>query len=179
MLLEHQGFYTCSASAGVHEQITINDTVTCTGTFTVTGHSPSLDRVWVASNGGTAKTISAAAVSLANVDFQDITAAGAATPWTGSSIGDCGGNTNITPTTPVTRYGVAAGGWSTTATWSDSSGGSPGSSVPLPQDDVYLNASSGSGTYSIDARRMCADMDCSGFTGTLAVGSSFPQYMVL
>lgn len=155
---------------------------TVTGTFTVTGNSAT-NRVLVQSDTlGTARTITAAAVSLTNVDFMDTTGAGAAT-WSGTSIGDCLGNSGITFTTNsgtardgggagVKRYAVAAGNWSSTATWSETSGGSGGASVPLPQDDVYLNASSAAGTYTQDMLRCGRNIDCTGFTRTLSWGVS-------
>jgi len=141
--------------------------VICTGTFTVTGNS-AVNRMLVYSNAlGTARTITAGAVSLTNVDFRDITAAGAAAPFTGTSIGNALGNNNITFTTPVTRYGVVAGNWSSTAVWSTSSGGAGGASVPLCHDTVILDANSAAGSYSMDMPRSCADLTCTGFTRTL------------
>ena len=140
---------------------------TITFTFTVTGNSATNRVLVYGSTLGTARTITAAAVSLTNVDFQDITGAGAAS-WTGTSLGDCGGNTGITFTASVTRYGVVAGNWSSTATWSATSGGAGGASVPLPQDDVILDASSAAGTYTVDMPRACRNLTCTGFTRTLS-----------
>lgn len=127
---------------------------TITGTFTVTGNNANTQRILVRSNvRGIATTITAAAVSLTNVDFEDITAAGAAAPFTGTSIGNCGGNTSITATTATTRYWVGGtGNWNATTEWATISGGASGASVPLPQDDVVFDANSfsaGSLTVSI------------------------------
>jgi hypothetical protein len=144
-------------------------TTTVTGTLTITGNSVT-NRILVSSaTNGTAATLTAAAVSLSNVDFMDITGAGAAT-WSGSSLGNCLGNSNITFTTAVTRYGVVAGNWSSTATWSATSGGSGGQTVPLPQDTVNLDANSAAGTYTVDMPRMGANLTCTGFTRTLSWG---------
>jgi hypothetical protein len=122
----------------------IGTPITVSGTFTATGNSLTNRLHVLSATVGTTKTITAAAVSLTNVDFQDITAAGAAISWTGTSLGDCLGNTNIIFTTPVTRYWVGGGGsWDSTTKWSASSGGASGASVPLPQDDVFLDANSG------------------------------------
>jgi hypothetical protein len=96
---------------------------------------------------------------------------------TGTRLGDCLGNSGIEFTTAsgtprdgggagVKRYAVAAGNWSSTATWSESDGGAPGASVPLPQDDVYLTASSGAGTYTVNMPRACRNLDMTGFTGS-------------
>jgi hypothetical protein len=116
---------------------------------------------------GTARTITAAAVTLVNCDFQDITGAGAGS-WSGTSVGNALGNSGITFTTPVTRYGVVAGNFSSTATWSTSTGGAGGASVPLCHDTVVLDASSAAGTYTNDMPRACADLTCTGFTRTLS-----------
>ena len=146
---------------------------TVAGTFTATGNSATNRLLVYFETLGTARTITAAAVSLTNVDFRDITAAGAAIPWTGTSLGDALGNTNITFDAPTTRYGVGTGtvSWSSTAMWSASSGGASGASVPLCQDTVILNASSTSGTISCDMPRYCADLIMTGFVGTLATGT--------
>ncbi len=127
-----------------------------TGTLTITGNS-AVNRVLVTSlTIGTACNVTAAAVSLANVDFRDINAIGAAIPFTGTSLGDCLGNTNITFDTPTTRYWVGGGGeWSSTNRWSTTSGGSSGASVPLPQDDVIIDDNSGSGfTFTMGMPRI-------------------------
>lgn len=83
------------------------------------------------------------APTLTNIDFQGITASGS-TPWTGTSLGDNGGNTNITFTSPVTRYLIAgalirsfAGNF-----WATSSGGSVGASMPLGQDTIIMDSNS-------------------------------------
>ncbi len=145
---------------------------TITGTLTLTGNSTT-NRLTVKSGTvGTAITVNAAAVSLTNVDFADITAAGAAIPFSGTSLGDSLGNSNITFTTPVTRYAVTAGNWSSTGTWSASSGGASGASVPLCHDTVFLDANTGAGTYTADMSFMGKDVTCTGFTGTLALSGN-------
>ncbi len=144
-----------------------------TGTLNLSGNSTTNRLNVLTYNGpnatpGTQQTITAAAVSVINVDFMDIAGAGVAAPFTGSSIGDCQGNSNITFTTPVTRYAVVAGNWSSTATWSTSSGGSGGASVPLPQDTVNFDTNSAAGTYTADMLRISKDLACTGFTGTMS-----------
>jgi hypothetical protein len=145
-------------------------TVTVTGTLTITGNSVTNRPLVQASLQNSAATINATAVSLSNADFQDIVMSG--TAGTGTSLGDCQGNTGFTFTTATTRYGVAAGNWSSTATWSTSSSGSGGASVPLPQDDVYLTSSSGAGTYTVDMPRAGKNLVCTGFTRSLVNASS-------
>lgn len=150
-------------------------TLTCSMAFAVSPNSTT-NRVLVQSElVGTARIITAPSVTITNTDFMDITGAGAGS-WTGTSVGDCQGNSGITFTTPVTRYAVAAGNWSSTSMWSASSGGSSGASVPLPQDNVYLNASSGAGTYALDMPRVCKNLTCTGFTRTLSFNIGISIY---
>ena len=136
------------------------------GTLTITGNS-AINRVLVQSSVvGTPRTITAAAVSLTNVDFMDIAGAGAAT-WSGTSIGDAQGNSGITFTTPTTRYWVATSGgsWSATTSWSASSGGASGASVPLCHDAVVIDANSitSSGrTITVDMPRLGKDISFAG-----------------
>ena len=152
--------------------LTLFGDITTTGAFTINGNSVT-NRVLVNTNTiGTTRTVTASTVSLSNVDFMDITSAGAASPFTGTSLGNALGNSGITFTTPVTRYGVVAGNWSNTATWSSTSGGGGGSSVPLCHDTVILDASSAAGTYTADMPRMGASVTCTGFTRTLSCTST-------
>jgi len=137
--------YTQGASY-VDGYFTFFNNQTVTGTFTVTGPSV-IDRILVNSDTwGTPRTITAATVSVANTDFEDITGVGAGN-WdlhaeTGGS-GDAGGNSGITFTTPVTRYWVGNGGsWSSTSQWSALPGGASGVTAPLAQDTVIFDASS-------------------------------------
>jgi hypothetical protein len=151
---------TFQGSASKLRFFSINNNFTVSNTLTITGDSVT-NRALVKSNTlGTARTITANAVSLTNVDFQDITGAGSAT-WSGTSIGNALGNSGITFTTSVTRYWVATSGgnWSATSSWSDSSGGSSGSSVPLCHDTVVFDAnsiSSASQTITADMPRVPA-----------------------
>ena len=152
--------------------LTLFGNITTTGAFTINGNSVT-NRVLVNTNTiATTRTVTASTVSLSNVDFMDITSAGAASPFTGTSLGNALGNSGITFTTPVTRYGVVAGNWSNTATWSSTSGGGGGSSVPLCHDTVILDASSAAGTYTADMPRMGASVTCTGFTRTLSCTST-------
>lgn len=161
--------FTRTGTAVKTDELQIGTPLTATN-FTVTGNS-AINRVQVTSHAiGTSKTITAANTTLSDVDFMDITGAGAAS-WSGTSVGDCQGNSGITFTTPVNRYAVTAGNWSSTGMWSTASGGSSGASVPLPQDSVYFNASSGAGTYAADMPRLGKNIDCTGFSRTLSFSS--------
>ena len=156
---------------GSQDRLLLASTNTINGTLNITGITQG-QPVFVASNNyGTTRTISAAAVSLTNVMFRAITASGTASPFTGTSIGNALGNTNITATSPVTRYWVGNGGtWSSTTHWSTSSGGSSGATVPLAQDTVIFDSnsiSSGSQTIIHDGQTL-------GLTCTFATVTNNP-----
>lgn len=124
--------------------IYVTDNQTVTGTLTMTGQS-AIKRVMFESINPPSNpcVLTAAAVSLTYVDFHNISGAGAAAPFTGTSLGNRANNSGITFTTPVTRYWVGNGGnWNSTTHWSASSGGASGASVPLPQDTVIFDANS-------------------------------------
>lgn len=151
------------------------------GTFSVTGNSD-VNRILIQSSvAGTARTITAAAVSLTNVDFIDITGAGAAT-WSGTLLGDALGNSGITFATPATQYWktttTGTKTWSTAANWFLATNGAGGAGrVPLPQDDVVFDASSigaASTTISMDMPRSGKSITFAGVTNTptLSIGST-------
>ena len=110
-----------------------------TGTFTTNGANATR-RVQVASTAvGVQRTITATALNLSYVDFQDII--GAVATWTGTSLGDLGNNTNITFTAPKTVYwNLLAGGiWQSSTAWATSSGGTPAlANFPIPQDTAII-----------------------------------------
>lgn len=143
--------------AGIEGNQTIN------GTFTATGESDN-QRVLIYAYKNAPITITAAAVSLSYVTFQDVTGAGAAASFTGTRLEDFGGNSGITfPST--TRYWVGNGGnWNSTARWAASSGGTSGETVPLAQDDVIFDANSitsGGQTITYQMRTLGHDVDFS------------------
>lgn len=152
---------TITGTAAKTGSIRISGDITVSNTFTVNGNSL-INRLLVNSlTAGTPITITAAVVSMSNVDFMDVTGAGAGT-WTGTSIGNALGNSGITFTTPVTRYWVGnTNSWSSTSAWSASSGGASGASVPLCHDTVIfdVNSCTSSGrTITIDMPRVGADV---------------------
>jgi len=134
---------TVTGAAVTYSTFYFYENVTINGTFTATGNSATNRLFIYSSTLGTRRTITANAVSLSNVDFQDIGGAGTAT-WAGTSIGNALGNNGITFTPAVTRYWVATSGgsWSSTSSWSASSGGASGDSVPLVHDTVVFDANS-------------------------------------
>jgi hypothetical protein len=116
---------------------------TVTGTLTLAGQL-SVRRYFIQSGAapGTAHTLTVGTVaSLVDVDFRDITVAGASSPWSGTRLGDCGGNTNITFPSPKTVYwnGTTGGAW-TGNFWAASSGGAvDASNFPLAQDTAIID----------------------------------------
>lgn len=120
------------------DNVMTTGTWTVTGLFTATGFAQNNRVSFI--NGP--RTITAAAVSLANAEFRQITGAGAAT-WTGTMLGDNGGNSGITFTTPTTVHWVGnSGNWSDGSHYSLTSGGAATGNVPLPQDTVLFDAGS-------------------------------------
>ncbi len=67
------------------------------------------------------------------------------------------------------RYWVTGGtgNWNSTTNWSDTSGGASGQSVPAASDNCIFDASSGSGTSTINATSNCLNLNLTSFTGTL------------
>ena len=118
---------------------------------------------------GTNYTITANTVSLTDVDFRDITGAGTAT-WTGTRIGDCGGNSGITFDTPKTVYwNLAAGGNLSATAWASTGGGTPSlTNFPLPQDTaIFQSTGLNSGaTITINAPYQLGTINMSARTST-------------
>lgn len=142
-------------------------TTTVTGTLTLAGIS-TINRILVSSDVvGAVATLSAATVTTSYSDFQDITAAGAAS-WNLSAItgnsGDTGGNTGITFTSPANQHwlNASSSSWSTVGNWT--------SRIPLPQDDVFMDKAFGtSQTVTADMPRLGKSIDWTGATYTTAL----------
>lgn len=156
-------------------EVTVGSALTVTGKATFTGNSLTNRLLVSSTTPGTIVAVTAAEVSLANVDFMDVKGEGAG-KWEGTSVGNALGNEGITFTTPVTRYAKAAGSFSSTAVWAATSGGAAGASVPLCHDTVKMDATAGAGTYTCDMPRACADLDCTGFTRTLTFNTTVSIY---
>ncbi len=165
---------TINGSAAKTGVVNLYNNQVVTGTLTIAGNSAS-NRLLVQSDTlSTARTLTAAAVSLINVDFMDITGAGAASPFTGTSLGDALGNSGITFTSPATQYwNTATSGtktWSTAGNWFLATNGGGGAGrVPLPQDSVVFDASSigaASTTITADMPRLGTNINFTGVTNT-------------
>ncbi len=134
--------------------------IVVTGTFTVTGFSTT-QRVMVQSSVDlqTATITAGASSTNANVDFQDIAGTGAAVPFTGTSMGDCQGNSGITfdASVPQSWTSNVSGNASDVTKWT--------SRVPLPQDDVTIAVLGAGKTITVDIPRLGRNIDCTGSTG--------------
>jgi hypothetical protein len=76
----------------------------------------------------------------------------------------------------ASRYWVGGTNtWNSTAgtKWATTSGGAGGASAPTSADDVFFDASSGSGTVTIAIGAACRNLDTTGFTGTIAGTAAF------
>ena len=139
---------TATTSAVYTIQINANQTIT---TLNISSSSVSARHFIQSDALAVARTLTVTTRNVSNVDFRDITFAG--TALTGTSIGDCGGNSNITFTAAKTVYWNLAGAqnWSATA-WATSSGGSPAiGNFPLAQDTAVIdNTGSVTGTITFD-----------------------------
>lgn len=133
--------FTTKSAAGV-SNVVLYGNQTVTGTLTISGQS-SVNRYFVRSDTiGTPRTLTVGTVAaLTDVDFRDIAVAGASSPWSGTRLGNCGGNTNITFPAAKTVYwnGTTGGVWSGNF-WATSSGGAVSTAnFPLAQDTAIIN----------------------------------------
>jgi hypothetical protein len=133
-------------SAGI-ANIALSADQTINGTLTLSAGTNATMRTFVRSNLiGTTRTLTCAAVAaLTDIDFRDITIAGAAAPVSGTRLGDCKGNTDITFVAGANKYWNLSGAshnWSSTA-WATSSGGAVSNdNFPLAQDTCIFEAGS-------------------------------------
>lgn len=148
--------------------ITLAANQTITGTLTLGNSNTAVKRIFVASSViGTSRTLTVGTLAtLTDVDFRDITAAGASasTPWSGTRLGNCGGNSNITFDASKTVYWNLSGAqnWSATG-WATSSGGTPAvNNFPLAQDTaVFDNTGSVTGAITISGPYNIGTIDMS------------------
>jgi hypothetical protein len=176
--------FTGITSAGLKNiSLTANQTVTGTLTFSA-GTDATMRHFCRSDTIGTTRTITAAAVSMTDVDFRDVTIAGAAAPASGTRIGDCKGNSGITFDAPKTVYVRSTGSnnWSVSTGWSATEGGTADvTQFPLAQDTVIFPAttypSSGS-TITINAAYNIGTIDMSLRTGnTVTLTVNFNNFI--
>jgi hypothetical protein len=152
---------------------------TVTGTLTASS-ATNIRRINIHSDvSGTQRTFNLAAASCANVDFRNIAVTGSIGTLTGTSIGDCNGNSGITFDAPKTVYWNLAGSqtWASIG-WATSSGGTPNSAnFPLAQDTCIINNAGSLGTISTVTYNI-GTIDMSGRTtaGTLNVSNNIFVY---
>lgn len=156
---------------------------TINGTLTLSAGTDATMRTFVRSDiTGTTRTLTCAAVaSLTDIDFRDITIAGAAAPVSGTRLGDCKGNSGITFGAPKTVYwNLATGGnWSGTG-WATTGGGTPAvSNFPLAQDTAIFQSTglNSAATVTVNASYNIGTIDMSARTSntmTLATTTSSP-----
>jgi hypothetical protein len=167
-------------------QLSISANQTINGTLTVSAGTAAAYRIMVRSDTiGTTRTLTCAAVSLTDVDFRDITIAGAASPASGTRLGDAKGNSGITFPAAKTVYyrqtGSASWGATGSGSWSATSGGAlDATQFPLAQDTAVFPAAtypaSGS-TININASYNIGTIDMSlrtSNTMTLGILSNAP-----
>lgn len=175
--------FTRTGTATKTDSLSITGNQTITNTLTLNGNSITNRLLVLSTTAGTAVTLTSAVNSMSNVDFADITAAGAAN-WNLSAIsggaGDAGGNTGITFTPGLTLY------WQTLTTGTKTmstaanyflatNGGGGAGRVPLPQDDVIFDANSigATGTtIQTDQPRIGRSIDFTGVTNSPTFSNS-------
>lgn len=130
--------------------LTLYANITVTGTFSTINATNAAVRVFLQGSGA-ARTITAAATSLTDIDFYNITGAGTASPFTGSRFSDYGGNSNIIFSTPKTVYWNLSGSRSwTEVAWATTSGGTAnGLNYPLIQDTAVIDNNGAANTITI------------------------------
>jgi hypothetical protein len=141
---------TAPASAGVTP--VMFDGSPTIGTLVASGASAVQRLFFYSPNIGTARTLTVTTWStISDIDFRDISMN---TSRSGTRLGNCGGNTNITFPAAKTVYWNLAGtqNWSATG-WATSSGGTPAvNNFPLAQDTVVFNNTGAAGTVTIDSK---------------------------
>jgi hypothetical protein len=160
-------------SAAAHYTVTVTDNATCAdltftpepvdgatqfsvangfviaGTFSTSGTQGNRRAWFRSSTFGLMRDIQIATIgTVSDVDFRDIRITGTGGTLTGTRLGNCTGNVNITFPASKTSYRLTAGSL-TDGQWSDTSGGSPSTDYfPLPQDTMVFDENSGAGTHS-------------------------------
>lgn len=165
------------ASAGTNSiQIFANQIIN--GTLTANGSSGNRRMFFNTTRPvGTTRTLTCASIAaMTDVDFRDITIAGAHGTLSGTRLGDCGGNSNITFVAGKTVYwNLAAGGnWNGTA-WATTSGGSVSTAnYPLPQDTAIIENTglNTSATIAISTTTNIGTFDASSRTNAMTFNIS-------
>jgi hypothetical protein len=178
--------FTARAAAGIGSLTFDNGaSTTVNGTLTLGSGTTGVARLFVKATAiGSTHTITAATLTaMTDVDFRDTIAAGASSPWSGTRIGNCTGNTNITFTAARTVYWVSAASanWNG-AVWNTSSGTTGGATTnfPLAQDSIVIdnagltagNVITVNGGYNIPTLSFATRSTAA----TFATGTQGPQF---
>jgi hypothetical protein len=170
------------SSSSTAKSIILSANQTVSGTLTVSGPSPIIRYFLKSNTTGTTRTVTAAAITATDCDFQDITLAGAAAGSSPTRAGDCKGNSGITFTTKTVYWNLAGNNnWSATA-WATSAGGAVNiNNFPLAQDTaIFTSTSPATGTTTtIDDGYNIGTIDMSARTTntmTLSTGNEIPTF---
>jgi hypothetical protein len=191
-----EGNITCTGSggtglritspAGINHEFVLASTSTnsvTAGTFSIVGNSTN-NRAYVVSDTlGSPVSINVTGTStrtLTNVDLQDV-AFTFGSSLTGTSIGDCGGNSGVTVTTPLTSYAktAAPSNYSDAIWFSATNGGGSAQRAPLPQDNVIFDSNTGSSVITVNGKTLGKNITTTGYTGSFAYSVSNPSNTVV
>jgi hypothetical protein len=155
-------------------QLQLLSNQTINGTFTANGSSP-INRAFIrAEPPFTPRTITAAAISVSNIDFRDITIAGAAAPISPTGAGNCGGNSGITFPAAKTVYRVGTNTtWAGSNSWATTSGGTgSNNNFPLAQDTAIIdNNTALTGTLAVSFFNI-PTLNCSSRTNAITINQA-------
>lgn len=147
-------FGTLTRTGAAYTGLFLNTNIVVSAQLTATGTNANLQRTGIINLTAGALTVTCnGSATITNADFAGVTVSGSAAPISGTSIGDFGGNSGITFTTPVTRYLVTGAGSNDYMSdiWAASSGGSPDGLRPLGQDTIVIDSNSfASGSRTLD-----------------------------
>lgn len=134
--------FTASGYSFMH--FTLNADLHCAGLMSITGPSDAYPAKLM-SGSSAQRAVSAGSVSLNNVNFSGITTVDSPATFSGTRVGDMGGNSGITFDAPLTLYRYqptsANNSWISSGNWFLGSGGTGGAGRnPLPQDSVVFDA---------------------------------------
>jgi len=164
------------AAAGLNN-ISIGADQTINGTLTINGANGNQRQFVISNFIGTSRTLTCAAIaSTTDVDFRDIIIAGAHGTLSGTRLGDCGGNSNITFVAGASKYwNLAAGGnWNANGWATSSGGGVATTNYPLPQDTAIIENTglNTSATITINGSWNIGTLDTSTRTNAMTLASS-------
>jgi hypothetical protein len=156
-------------SAGV---VPVNFSGNQTATTLVASGASEIRRVRFFSSSYAKRTLTVGTYTTkSQIDFQNIIAAGASSPWSGTGLGDLGGNTSITFPSAKTVYWNLSGTQSWTATgWATSAGGAPAAAnFPLAQDTAVFTNTGAAGTVTLGTRFSVGTLDLSARTNAMTL----------